>query len=98
MSRDEDDPMMHLGEGCMVHGDDHMTECTVCGGEFCLRCHPGNHICPDCADTQCIEDDTRVKPAEGDPDDEDVDQLLKEADELGLDPEKEETKVEEERD
>jgi len=46
---DDDETMYHLGEGCTVHGDAHMTECAACGAEFCTRCHPGSRTCPDCS-------------------------------------------------
>jgi hypothetical protein len=51
MSRDEEEVMFNLGEGCMVHGDEYMRECRMCGVEFCAKCAPGT-VCPDCAENQ----------------------------------------------
>jgi len=78
--------MLHLGEGCMVHGDEYMTECSVCGAEFCSRCTPGTHVCATCSETGDEDDDLDLKPAarKKADDDDDVERLLKEADELGL--------------
>ena len=87
MSVDDDEPMLHLGEGCMVHGDEYMTECSVCGTEFCSRCTPGTHVCATCSETGDEDDDLDLKPAsrkKTKDDEDDVDQLLQEADQLGL--------------
>lgn len=86
MSLDDSEPMFSLGGGCMAHGDEFMTECSVCGAEFCARCHPGIRLCSDCAVTQSEDDDldgAPVAPGAAE-DDEDVEKLLKEADELDL--------------
>ena len=48
--RDTDSGAFGLGAGCMVHGDEAMRECTMCGGEFCRVCFPRSLICPDCAE------------------------------------------------
>ena len=37
------------GEGCPVHGEDYMRECSVCGEEFCAQCFPGSDVCEECA-------------------------------------------------
>ncbi len=86
MSLDDSEPMFSLGGGCMVHGDEFMTECSICGAEFCARCFPGVRLCSDCAMTQPDDDDPDAAPAEpgAADDDEDVEKLLKEADELDI--------------
>jgi len=87
VSVDDDEPMLHLGEGCMVHGDEYLTECSVCGAEFCSRCTPGTHVCATCSETGDEDDDLDLKPVPrktSKDDEDDVEQLLKEADELGL--------------
>jgi hypothetical protein len=37
------------GEGCSIHGEDYMRECSVCGEEFCMQCFPGSDVCEECA-------------------------------------------------
>lgn len=72
----------------MMHGDEYMTECTVCGTEFCSRCTPGTHVCSACSVTGDEDDDPDPRPSArrkaDKEEDDDVDQLLKEADALGL--------------
>jgi hypothetical protein len=50
MTVNEETGMFGLTEGCGVHGDEHMKECSMCGVEFCRLCHPKSTVCPDCAD------------------------------------------------
>ncbi len=74
-----------LGEGCPIHGDAHMRECSTCGAEFCARCHPGATVCADCAED--VEDDLDDDLEDGAPkemgaEDEEVESLLEEADDL----------------
>lgn len=45
--RDEEHSLF-LGEGCPLHGDEAMRECGQCGVEFCQRCNPRRHLCPEC--------------------------------------------------
>ena len=78
MSMEEEDPFFAFGEGCAVHGDGHMRECTMCGVEFCARCFPRSVVCPDCAD---VDEDAEGDDAEGIEADDEVEALLDEADE-----------------
>ncbi len=85
MISEEDETFMNIGGGCPVHGDDFMAECTVCGSEFCTRCNPRSALCPDCAELP--EDELELEPAEEpaedkDPEDDEAERLLREADEL----------------
>jgi len=59
MSVDEESNAFGMGQGCSVHGDDHMKECSMCGAEFCRICLPRTAVCPDCAEQS--EDDDEEK-------------------------------------
>jgi len=50
MALDDENTGFGLGQGCDVHGEDHMRECNMCGAEFCRRCFPRSAVCPDCAE------------------------------------------------
>ena len=81
-----------MNEGCPLHGDDYMRECTMCGAEFCRLCHPKATVCPDCA---AVEGDENLEEAEGveeGPDFDDVENLndLLEEEKMDDDWEKEE--------
>jgi hypothetical protein len=39
-----------MGQGCPVHGDEHMKECSMCGAEFCRVCFPKKAVCPECGE------------------------------------------------
>ena len=56
-----------MEQGCDLHGDDRMRECSMCGVEFCYQCFPGSVMCPGCA-SQTVDDDL-----DEDDDDEDAD-------------------------
>jgi superfamily II helicase len=78
MAVDDEAAAFGLGDGCPVHGDDYMSECKMCGMQFCRACNRNASICPDCAD-QDLDDD------EDDADFEDVenlDALLEKDDEI----------------
>lgn len=58
MARNDDSSLFeNMGQGCAVHGDEHMRECTMCGAEFCRLCHPRSSVCPDCAESPDESDD-----------------------------------------
>ncbi|HNR94920.1 MAG TPA: hypothetical protein PKM67_03735 [Kiritimatiellia bacterium] len=38
-----------MAQGCPVHGDDNMVECSVCGIEYCAACFQSDGLCKDCA-------------------------------------------------
>ena len=57
MPANEEASSYGLDQGCAVHGDENMRECSMCGTEFCRLCHPKSTVCPDCAD-QDEDDDT----------------------------------------
>ena len=69
MSYDDESNLFAAGgQGCPVHGDDHLRECTMCGTEFCAACGSNSHLCPECLENSADED-------EDEPDFEDVDNL-----------------------
>ncbi len=68
MTQDDEAVYFGFGEGCPIHGDEYLRECSVCGAEFCTRCHPGSTTCPQCS--EAIEDDFEERP-----DFEDVDRI-----------------------
>lgn len=84
---DHDDDIFHTGEGCHLHGEENIRECTMCGLEFCSRCHPNSLVCEDCAVT---EGDMNLDPDYEDltaiedlmKDDEEVEKLLRESEEI----------------
>ncbi|HBA82698.1 MAG TPA: hypothetical protein DCZ95_01270 [Verrucomicrobia bacterium] len=57
MTVDEETGVYGMGQGCPVHGDEYMKECSMCGAEFCRICVPRSAVCPDCADQADEEDD-----------------------------------------
>ena len=87
MMMDRDDDVFLTGEGCSLHGDDYMRECTMCGVEFCNRCQPNSLVCEDCAEA---DDDLNLDPDYEDlsaiedlmKDDEEVETLLRESEEI----------------
>ena len=50
MSVMEEPSIFGMAQGCPVHGDEHMKECTMCGAEFCRICFPKSAVCPDCSE------------------------------------------------
>jgi hypothetical protein len=91
---DHDDDAFLTGEGCTLHGDEYMRECTMCGVEFCCRCHPNSLVCEDCAEG---DDDAHLDPDYEDlsdiedlmTDDEEVEKLLRESEEIDFNDEDE---------
>lgn len=79
---EEDDIFAGLGGGCPIHGDEAMIECSVCGAEFCARCHPRTELCPECASLPEDEllEDVEDEGKETEEEDEEAERLLKEAD------------------
>jgi hypothetical protein len=49
MDREDESELFGMGAGCTAHGDEFISECTMCGREFCARCARSKHLCPDCA-------------------------------------------------
>ncbi|MBN1269842.1 MAG: hypothetical protein JXB04_09655 [Kiritimatiellae bacterium] len=65
MAMEEPSAFFGLTDGCPVHGDEFMKECSMCGAEFCARCHPKWTVCPDCADEPDAEsEDTHADDAD----------------------------------
>ena len=90
MAVNEETSIFGLEQGCPVHGDEHMKECSMCGTEFCRVCFPKTTVCPECADQ--AEDDE----AEESPDFDDVsnlDEVLEDDEEDEKDEKKEEEEV-----
>ena len=50
MALNEESNAFGMGQGCAVHGDEHIRECSMCGAEFCRVCVPRSAICPDCVE------------------------------------------------
>ena len=50
MALADDLRMYGMQQGCPVHGDDQMIDCTMCGYEFCRTCFRNSLVCPDCAE------------------------------------------------
>jgi len=80
--------MFAMAGGCPVHGDDFIQECSVCGQEYCAKCHPGS-TCPACSvEEKPLDDDLLEEEPSTDPyldaliDDEELEKLLKEGEEL----------------
>jgi hypothetical protein len=69
----EETSVFGMEQGCLVHGDEDMRECRLCGQEYCGLCSP-TRMCPDCAEDLGDEDG-------GGPDFEDVEDMKS----LGID-------------
>ena len=65
----DEENIFGLFQGCPIHGEEFMRECTVCSAEFCGQCFPGVSICPNCS-AEVDEDEL-----DSDPDFSDVDDL-----------------------
>ena len=86
---DNDETSMFAMSGsCPTHGDDFIQECSVCGREYCAKCHPGN-TCPGCSvEEEPLEEGLLEEKPATDPyldsllDDEELEKLLKEGEEL----------------
>ena len=79
---EEDDMFTGLGDGCPLHGDEAMRECSLCGAEFCTRCQPRSTVCPECAAAPEEESSDEADEIVSAPvlEDHETDQLLREAD------------------
>lgn len=77
MGRKDDTRMYSMEQGCPIHGDEYLKECSMCGVEFCQVCYPESTVCPDCADFEDVEDLEELEGEEelSEPDFEDVDDL-----------------------
>ena len=56
MSMYDDTGVFGLEQGCPVHGDESLRECSMCGTEFCRACY-FTPICPDCAEQQVDDEE-----------------------------------------
>jgi hypothetical protein len=52
----ESEGIFGMDQGCDLHGDDRMRECSMCGIEFCALCFPNSVMCPGCA-SETVEDE-----------------------------------------
>lgn len=52
----EGEGLFGMEQGCDLHGDDRMRECSLCGVEFCYLCFPRSVMCPGCT-SQAVEDE-----------------------------------------
>jgi len=62
MAVNEETGIFGMDQGCAVHGDEHMRECSMCGAEFCRVCFPKTAVCPDCSEQEEEEEDTEENP------------------------------------
>ncbi len=62
MTVDEETGLFSMGQGCPVHGDEYMKECSMCGTEFCRICVPRSAVCPDCSEQQEDEEEEEEAP------------------------------------
>ncbi|MDD2235840.1 MAG: hypothetical protein PHP44_01810 [Kiritimatiellae bacterium] len=65
----DEENLYELYQGCPLHGEEFMRECSVCGGEYCAQCFPASGVCPNCSAE--VDDDE----LDEDPDFSDVDDL-----------------------
>ncbi len=81
-----------LNQGCPVHGEEYMKECTHCSAEYCGQCFPGSTVCPSCSaevDDEDIEEDPdfadidNLEELIGD--DEEMDDIIRQSDDMELD-------------
>jgi hypothetical protein len=76
MAAMDDTSIFGMDQGCPIHGDDFMKECSMCGAEFCRLCHPKATVCPDCAAEEDEElDEEELEDADFD-DVENLDDIL----------------------
>ena len=66
MNYDEEEfsPFGGFGNGCDLHGEDFLRECTMCGIEFCSACIPHSTLCADCAAQAEFEDEDEDEPTD----------------------------------
>jgi len=79
MAVNEETGFYAMGQGCPVHGDEYMRECSMCGAEFCRMCVPKSAVCPDCANEEEDEEEEEEEEEEkgSGPDFDDVSDLGK---------------------
>ncbi len=65
----DEENLYEMYQGCPLHGEEFIKECTVCGEEFCAQCFPASKLCPSCS-AEADEEDQ-----DDDPDFSDVDDL-----------------------
>ncbi|MEM7392637.1 MAG: hypothetical protein AAF492_09840 [Verrucomicrobiota bacterium] len=61
MSLFEDTGVFGLTHGCPDHGEDAMSECSMCGMEFCRMCYASS-VCEDCFQQQQLDEDEDDSP------------------------------------
>ena len=71
MAVDDEAGVYAMGQGCSVHGDEHMRECSMCGTEFCRKCFPKTSVCPDCAESDEDEDEDEEEDFDDEEDEKD---------------------------
>ena len=67
MNMDEEEySPFSFGSGCDIHGEDYLSECSMCGIEFCTACFPNSNLCADCAAQAEFDlDDEEEEDSEG---------------------------------
>lgn len=63
---EEYDPYAGFNDGCPIHGEDYMRECTVCGAEFCTACFPNSSVCEECAEGADLDDEEEFGDGDAD--------------------------------
>jgi len=86
---EDEENLFGLYQGCPVHGEEFMKECSVCGAEFCGQCFPGASVCPSCSsqvDDEDIEDDPDFADIDNLDeligDDEEMEEIIRQSDEM----------------
>jgi hypothetical protein len=60
---DEESGIFGLGQGCPLHGDEFLRECSMCGTEFCTKCYSPVSVCPNCSmEVGEADDDEEEEP------------------------------------
>ena len=84
----DEENLYELYQGCPLHGEEFMRECSVCGGEYCGKCFPASGVCPNCS-AEVDDDDLDEDPDFSDVDDldtligddEEADEVIRESEE-----------------
>jgi hypothetical protein len=95
---DEDNILFGLGSGCMIHGEEFIRECRVCGTEYCAQCYPGQSVCSNCVGHEEEADSLDDEYADELDEDSEVEEILNEADEIPMEDLEDEEMEEEEAD
>ncbi len=62
MTVDDETGLYSLLQGCPVHGDEDIRECSMCGVEFCGLCQQRAAVCENCAEQAEEEEEPESEP------------------------------------